>query len=665
MVEIRQYLLLARKWLWLIVAGAVIGAGIGYIISLYQPTIYQTSTKIMVSRGLDQDQQTYYFFNEVQLAKTYSQLLNTGPLLDQLSQKLGYQVSKKQVLVKQVTDSLLIDLSVQDSDPQRAADIANGLVTVFIEYNNNLQAVRYQTSEESLQTQITQVQNQIQELQKEMSQISEATLQTQRQEVNARIGQIEKQLNDSESQIIQVEKDLAGFFPAPLVTFTPAPYWREPTSTPVPVPTPTLSPSDETKFKELQLRLDQLKGLRDLYKSVYAQLLVMDDNSGASDPKLRSDQIQTALALYQQIYSNLLSNYENVRLARLRSTPNITQVEVAAVPESPIQPKPLQNMLLGLLGGSMLMAAIAFAIEFLDDTLKTPEDVNQHLHLPVIGLIGEMDRPKPRVKEDKKVVTPGVFVAENPLSPVTEAFRTLRTNIDFAAVDKPIKTLLVTSTSPSEGKSTISTNLAAILAQGDRKVVLVDADLRRPSVHRYLGIPNRKGMSDLFRDQTKLSNVISTWGNPPFAVITSGGLPPNPTELLESEKMESILLELKEKSDIVIVDSAPAIVADPIALSARIDAVLLVIEPGKTKIDAAQVLMEQFLRAGARVIGVVLNPISRRRAHYYSKYRYYTTYYYYSQDYNRYLNKNGSSRRKKNSNGAKPEAVEEKPITGD
>ncbi len=657
MVEIRQYLMLARKWAWAMILGALLGVGVGYVVSLYQPTVYQTSTKIMVSRGMDQDQQNYYFFNEVQLAKTYAQLLNTGPLLEQLSQKLGYKVDKSQITVKQVADSLLIDLNVTDSSPEHAAEIANGLVTVFIDYNDNLQSVRYQTSEDSLQAQISQVQGQIQELQKEMSQVSAATLQTQRQEVNQRIGQIEKQLNESESQIIQIEKELTGFFPAPLVTFTPAPNWLRPTSTSAPVPTPTLSSVDETKYKELQLRLDQLTGLRDLYKSVYAQLLVMDNSSGVVDPKLRSDQIQTALALYQQIYSNLLTNYENIRLARLRSTPTISQIEVAQTPQNPIQPKPVQNMLLGLIGGGMLMAAIAFMIEFLDDTIKTPEDVNQHLHLPVIGLIGEMEGRRPNGK--KASITPGIYVADNPLSPITEAFRSLRTNIDFAAVDKPIKTLLITSAGPSEGKSTLATNLAAILAQGERKVILLDADLRRPSIHRYLGIPNRKGLSDLFRDQAKLSSVISTFGSPPFAVITSGGLPPNPTELLESGKMEGILHELKEKSDIIVIDSAPAIVADPIALSARIDAVLLVIEPGKTKIDAAQVLLEQFERAGARIIGVALNPISRRRSQYYSKYRYYTTYYYYSNDYSRYINKNGSSRRKKNGNGSKPEAVSE------
>jgi Mrp family chromosome partitioning ATPase len=130
-------------------------------------------------------------------------------------------------------------------------------------------------------------------------------------------------------------------------------------------------------------------------------------------------------------------------------------------------------------------------------------------------------------------------------------------------------------------------------------------------------------------------NVISSWGNPPIDVILSGDLPPNPAELLESEKMTRILAELKDEADILIADSPPAIVADPIALSAKMDGVLLIVEPGKTKIGAAQVLLEQFHRAGARIIGVVLNPVSHKRSHYYTKYHYYTSYYY-SRSYDRY-----------------------------
>ena len=156
--------------------------------------------------------------------------------------------------------------------------------------------------------------------------------------------------------------------------------------------------------------------------------------------------------------------------------------------------------MMGAMAGFLIMGAIAFLIEYLDDTLKTPEDVTHRLHVPVIGLIGSWITIRVR----NEILKPGVFVAENPLSPLTEAFRTLRTNLDFASVDKPIRTLIITSAGPSEGKSTIAVNLAAVIAQGGRRVIILDADLRRPSIHRYLGIANRKGLTNLFRDPNEL-----------------------------------------------------------------------------------------------------------------------------------------------------------------
>jgi succinoglycan biosynthesis transport protein ExoP len=314
------------------------------------------------------------------------------------------------------------------------------------------------------------------------------------------------------------------------------------------------------------------------------------------------------------------------------------QVEPASVPTEPVRPKPLQNSLLAGVVGLLLSFGAVSLIEYMDDTLKTPEDVDFHLQLPVIGLIGEMKSPNGKGNEQAI----GKFVVENPLSPITEAFRDLRTNLDFAGVDKPLKTLLITSPNPEEGKTTIATNLAAVIAQGEKKVILVDADLRKPSIHKFLELPNSKGLSDLFRDQTMLSEVITSWADTSVEVITSGKIPPNPTELLTSVKMEKMLDELKGKANIVILDTPPGFVTDPIALSAKVDGVLIVISPGKTRIGSAQVLMEHLQRAGARVIGVVMNPISRHQSHYYSKYHQYSSYYY-SRKYSHYT---GSDRPK-------------------
>jgi capsular exopolysaccharide synthesis family protein len=248
------------------------------------------------------------------------------------------------------------------------------------------------------------------------------------------------------------------------------------------------------------------------------------------------------------------------------------------------------------------------------------EDVERLLEVPVIGYIAELRRHA-RSEE-------GLYVVRQPRSPVSEAFRLLRTNLEFAAVDRPIRRLLVTSTCPNEGKTTVAVNLAAVVSQGGRKVTLIDADLRRPKLHRFLGLANQFGLSDLFRGNATLPLVSQhPAGLENISVVTTGGLPPNPSELLASLKMDHILDEADRGSDIVILDSPPSLVADVQILAAKVDAVVIVVHPGHTEADGARATMEQLRRSGARVVGVVLNRIPRHRADYYGGYRHYSPYY--------------------------------------
>jgi non-specific protein-tyrosine kinase len=220
-----------------------------------------------------------------------------------------------------------------------------------------------------------------------------------------------------------------------------------------------------------------------------------------------------------------------------------------------------------------------------------------------------------------------IYVSRQPRSPVSEAFRSLRTNLEFAAVQKPIHTIIVTSPGPSEGKTTVAVNLAAIFALSGKSVALLDADMRRPHVHRFLGLPNRDGLSNLFRSQAGVSSVLRTKLElPHLMIITSGSLPPNPAELLGSQKMNEILDELKGLVDVIVIDTPPSLVADAQILAAKVDGVLFVIQPGITNGETAKATLELFKRAGARVIGTVLNRIPRNRSYYYGGYKYYSPY---------------------------------------
>jgi capsular exopolysaccharide synthesis family protein len=268
----------------------------------------------------------------------------------------------------------------------------------------------------------------------------------------------------------------------------------------------------------------------------------------------------------------------------------------------------------------MLAGGIVFLIEYLDDTLKTMEDVERALQLPVIGYIAQIQYDSENEES--------LYVTRQPRSPVSEAFRLLRTNLEFAGVDRPIRRLLVTSAGPSEGKTTVAVNLAAIMAQGGKRVVLVDADMRRPKVHRFLGLSNKVGLSDLFRGAVAFRMVTQQIEEvDTVSVLTSGSLPPNPTELLGSARMEQILQEAEKDADIVIIDSPPSLVADVQVLAGKVDGVVMVVHPGHTQEDGAVATLEMLNRAGARTLGVVLNRIPRDRADYYGGYRHYSPYY--------------------------------------
>jgi non-specific protein-tyrosine kinase len=235
-----------------------------------------------------------------------------------------------------------------------------------------------------------------------------------------------------------------------------------------------------------------------------------------------------------------------------------------------------------------------------------------------------------------------------PRSPVSEAFRSLRTNLEFSSIQKPIHSILVTSPGPSEGKTTVAVNLAAIFSQIKKRVILLDADLRRPHVHHLLGLSNREGLSSLFLNTDHASNIgRSREDLPNLVAITSGSLPPNPAELLGSEKMSRILQEMTRNVDLVVIDTPPSLVADALILAAKVDAVLFVIKPGFTRVETARASVKSFNRIGARVVGVVMNRIPRNRSHYYGGYTYYSPH----NDSQGYFSGNGSKPSEKSSEG--------------
>lgn len=621
-MELRLLLTLLRRWAWLLILGAALGAGGAYLASQYQEPEYQATTKVMVLQPQESKVTADLVPTDQELIQTYITLLTTKPVLTAAEEKLGFSISKSNVSARQNSGTRLLEVTVMANDPERAAQVANTLVEVLIIYNETLQANRFISSEESLQTQIAQIEQQIQDLQSNATQDTEQTAEN----LATRKAELETQIFNLQGEIVALELEIDALAPQ---------------SAGAGQPVPTLTPGERSQLLEKKTRLAQLRFTLNLAQNEYSSLLAP---ANKQENQAATAQQTTDIALYRQIYTSLLTNYEAVRLARLQSTPSVVQVEPAEAPLKPVKPQPVQNTLLGAAVGLIIMGAIAFLIEYLDDTLKTPADIAYALKLPVIGFVSDAVTNGKNGKENGtggkngkgngagngsengKGVEP--YVALHPRSPVAEAFRIMRTNLEFASVDKPLKTILITSAGPAEGKTTTTANLGVVMAQGHKQTILLDCDLRRPRIHHLTGLSNHIGLSDLFRGQASVADVVRPTKIEGLSVITSGGLPPNPAEVLSSAKMTEILQELGEAADIVLIDSPPSIVSDSAILAGKVDAVILIVQPGKTHADAASAMLEQLQRAGANVIGVALNRIPRKGTSYYGGYRYYYSPYY-------------------------------------
>jgi succinoglycan biosynthesis transport protein ExoP len=588
-MELKEYLTLIRRWAWLLGLGLFVGAVGGLAASILQTPIYEATTRIMVIRAPQERNSDYAYLSDQQLLQTYIQLITTRPVIEGASAKLGYAVNRNQISVKQVSETHTIQLAVKDESAQRASDIANILIQVLIEQNETIQSGRYTSTEQSIQAQIKQVEEQIAQLRSEIDAVSAETVQQQRQQVEAQIASLAAEVTQLQVDIQQI-------------------------STPTAV-------GERTLLVQKQERLNQIQPILALYQQVYMDLAVLGKPVSAEDSTTPLSQMQSTLQLYQQIDINLLNNLEEIRLARLQNTPNIVQIESAITPGSPIQPRPMQNTGLSAVVGLLLAGTVAYLIEYIDDRIRTPEDIERIFKLPVIGYIGDIRNAQ---KE-----TDDIHVIHSPRSPVAESFRSLRTNLEFANVDGTLTRILVTSPGPGEGKTTISTNLAAIIAQGGKRVLLIDADLRKPKIHSAFRVFNRVGLTTLFRGEMPLKSVLhQVEGTDGLNIITSGKLPPNPTELLASAKMDQILREAGHIVDVIILDSPPSLVADFQVLAAKADGVVLVIQPGHTHAEIARSTLEQLHRVNAKILGIVLNKIpNSSQYHYYYPYKYDEDYY--------------------------------------
>lgn len=499
-MELRQYLSIFRKWLWLIVVVAVVAGGASYYATSLQARLYQASAKIMIGQSFqDLNPNTGDMATSSALAETYIQLIKTSNVLqgviDELGLKMGVGEIRGKVSAISIPRTQIVELRATDTDPKRAALIANALA-------NQL----------SLQGPAS----------------ADSDLVKTRAFANEQIADLQTKIVDSQNQISQQEEAL----------------------------------KTTTSAREI------------------------------TDKRAEIERLRAQVGQWQAQYTSF------VNFLTPRAPNTISMLEPAEAPGAPFSPNLGLNVGLAVAIGILLAAAIAFLTEYFDDTFKSKEDVTRNLGISTLGEIGNLRA----IKGDKLVA------ANEPRSASAEAYRVLRTNISFSSVDRAIKTILVTSPSPSEGKSITAANLAAVMAQAGYNTILLDCDLRKPSQHRVFNMSNEVGLTNALLAPTNTHSFIRPTRVENLRILTSGPLPPNPAELLGSKSMGMLLEMLGNESDIMVIDSPPVLaVADAAILSRVADGAFMVIDSGHTRREAAQRAKETLENAGARLLGVVLN----------------------------------------------------------
>ena len=280
-----------------------------------------------------------------------------------------------------------------------------------------------------------------------------------------------------------------------------------------------------------------------------------------------------------------------------------TVVDAADLPETPVAPKPIRNIGLATVLGLLLGIGVAVLRESLDTTIKGVEEVAEILDASVLGSI----------RFDPGAVRRPLITELDSHNPRVEAFRVLRTNLQFVDVDSPSRVYVVTSSLPEEGKTTTATNLAITLAQAGQRVALVEADMRRPRISEYLRLENAVGLTTTLIGRVDLADAVQQWGDEGLHVLTSGTTPPNPAELLQSRAMHDVVARLRAAYDIVLLDSPPLLpVTDAALLSTVSDGVLIVVRHGVTTRDQLRESVSRLTNVGGRIIGAIVNRAPER-----------------------------------------------------
>lgn len=577
--------------------------------------------------------------------------------------------------VEPIKRSRLVKIAITSPDPVLSAEMTNAHAQAFIQQGMKLRSQASQEARKFLESKLVELKSRVQQAEKALNEFRRSkgivSLDEKENIVVDRLADLNKRLTEAEAERIGLEAQ------ARLIRR------RDYDSLPAVIGNVLIqtlkgqlvtlegqAANLANRYKDGYPPLAQLKSqIEETRQRLAAQMnsVVESINSAylaaaAKEGELRSQmekQKTAALALKDatvdyailsreadtnnQLYDSVLERLKEISVAGEIPSSNISILDAAEVPRQPSGPQKKIALLFAIAVGLLAGLGYAFAKEIFDNTLKTPADVERYLRLANLAVVPDYRSLTPaqtawsflngRVDTAKELsISPldtESVAGDRRLSMVTESYRKLRTAIFFSQADEPPKTLLVTSATTKEGKTITAVNTSIMLAQMGLKVLLIDADLRRPCCDQILDVWATEGLSDYLVGQDELDKIISPTKIPNLALLSSGTIPPNPPELLGSKRMREMLEILKHRFDFVVIDAPPVIpVTDPVVVSTMVDGVLLVIGGQQTPRDLVQAAVAQLCDSQARILGVVLNRVDMRSAEYTDYFRYnYGTYY--------------------------------------
>jgi capsular exopolysaccharide synthesis family protein len=559
------------------------------------------------------------------------------------------------VKVKPSQDSRIITIGFEAYSPTFAAKMADAIADTFVEWSLDRKLEATRNAREFLQRQIKEVKSALEKSEAALHQFSVDNdivsldkdmnlVYSQLETLNSSLAQATAEKTAKESLYKSVEsanpntilevtsdpliQDLKNEYNKLLVEYSNLSALFKPEYPPLKQLQAKIDEvrarlNEETKRRVAAIKADYqtaLKKEEGLKKRLEEQeKLAMALNEKTIQYRILEREVQSN----KSIYESLLQRFKETDVTGGIQSSGIQVLDRAPIPTVPFKPNTTRNLMLAAIVGLIGAVGIAFLREFLDRTIKTPEEITERMRLPVLGAILRM----PENKRYKRLTAPTekLYLAD-PRSPFSEAIRTIRASIMLSSDDHSLRSILITSCWPNEGKTTVATNLALSLAYGSNRVLLIEADLRHPGVGKIFGIDeSRPGLSNYLMFNSELDEVIHSTDIPQLFVLPVGSIiPSNPSELLQSEEMKQLLDRLRDDFDYLVIDSSPAIgLADSLMLSTITDATVLVASAGITMQRDISHVVRQLSNVKARFLGVVINRLDSARDAYYYRYDYY------------------------------------------